>query len=565
VKILTEINYDRMTMEPIVTVFHEPEMDDLVMPETELKLPGQDVASVFVSIIVLCWNNIEYTKTCIESIKEMTKREMYQFVVVDNGSTDGTFVYLLSALDSEKHVIVRNPVNRGFSAGNNQGLKVAEGEYVLLLNNDCKVFGANWLDMLIKASENAALVGASCGKVRADYQNRRFVHVGQGRETDQWSYLEGWCLFGRRRLFQELNGFDMRFNPAYSEDADLSFRVKKMGLKIKAVRLPLRHFGNKSLGQLREEYSDQPAKSDRLLFEKWLGETAKKDADKSKVVEESARKPKILVKRRGAKGDVLMLTPILRELKARHPLSFITVQTECVDVLEGNPNVDRLEKFTSGSRGSFDFAFAPRYESDPTANAIDVMAKQCGVALKDRRMKIVLSESDLLWARMQASNPFSIAVHTGRSWRSREWPIDRFREVFEHFTKKGFDILELGDRNTICTGIGRDVRGCSVKQTAAVIDQSMIFLGIDSLCANLAKAVGTPACIIYGCVDPKSRIADANEFPIWVEDLDCKGCRNRTSAEHVDCSKPEIYCVTRVTVSMVIELMERVIQEINSQ
>jgi len=182
------------------------------------------------------------------------------------------------------------------------------------------------------------------------------------------------------------------------------------------------------------------------------------------------------------------------------------------------------------------------------------------VTLESRRMSIALSQNHIAWTRSKMKGEICIAAHTGRSWRSREWPIERFREVFKHYADKGYSVLELGDGNTLLTGIGGDFRRCSIKQAAALIRESLVFVGIDSVCANLAKAVGTPACIIYGCVDPGSRKADAVECPVWIDDLECKGCRNRTSAEHVECVKPEIYCLTRVRPEMVIEAVQRFIE-----
>ena len=83
------------------------------------------------SVITLTLNKLEYTKKFIKSLQKYTKD--FELIIVDNGSTDGTVEYLES-LDFIK--LIKNSENKGFSAGNNQGIAIAEGEYIGFLNND---------------------------------------------------------------------------------------------------------------------------------------------------------------------------------------------------------------------------------------------------------------------------------------------------------------------------------------------------------------------------------------------------------------------------------------------
>ena len=83
------------------------------------------------SIITLTYNKLKYTKKYVESLFKYTKD--FELIIVDNGSTDGTREYLKS-LDNIK--LILNDENVGFSKGNNQGLEIAEGEYIAFLNND---------------------------------------------------------------------------------------------------------------------------------------------------------------------------------------------------------------------------------------------------------------------------------------------------------------------------------------------------------------------------------------------------------------------------------------------
>ena len=100
-----------------------------------------------VSIIILTWNALEYTQKCVNSIQNHT-RYPHEIVFVDNASTDGTVEYLRNLVKGHSNYkLIENRENRGFAAGNNQGVSAASGEYVMLLNNDVLV-SDGWLENL---------------------------------------------------------------------------------------------------------------------------------------------------------------------------------------------------------------------------------------------------------------------------------------------------------------------------------------------------------------------------------------------------------------------------------
>jgi glycosyltransferase involved in cell wall biosynthesis len=101
------------------------------------------------SIIVPCWNQLEFTRHCFRALVRHT-RQPWELIVVDNGSADGTADYLGGVQDTARVpvTIITNSTNQGFPAAINQGLKEARGEYFVLLNNDVVVTDG-WLDQLI--------------------------------------------------------------------------------------------------------------------------------------------------------------------------------------------------------------------------------------------------------------------------------------------------------------------------------------------------------------------------------------------------------------------------------
>jgi O-antigen biosynthesis protein len=105
------------------------------------------------SIIVPCWNQLEFTRHCIAALTRYT-RSPWELIVVNNGSTDATADYLAGVQDAASGpvTVIANAANRGFPAAINQGLQVASGEYLVLLNNDVVVTDG-WLDQFIALAE----------------------------------------------------------------------------------------------------------------------------------------------------------------------------------------------------------------------------------------------------------------------------------------------------------------------------------------------------------------------------------------------------------------------------
>jgi GT2 family glycosyltransferase len=105
------------------------------------------------SIVIPCWNQLEFTRQCIAALVRHT-RPPWELIVIDNGSTDGTAAYLNGVQDAAAVpvTVISNQENLGFPAAVNQGLQQARGEYLVLLNNDVVVTDA-WLDQLIGLAE----------------------------------------------------------------------------------------------------------------------------------------------------------------------------------------------------------------------------------------------------------------------------------------------------------------------------------------------------------------------------------------------------------------------------
>src|SRR5271166_4192440 len=87
---------------------------------------------VKLSVVIICWNDLQHIGPCLRSVYAETEGVNIEVIVTDNGSTDGSLAYVKEHFPEVR--IMANGANLGFGRGNNAGIQVAQGEYVLILN-----------------------------------------------------------------------------------------------------------------------------------------------------------------------------------------------------------------------------------------------------------------------------------------------------------------------------------------------------------------------------------------------------------------------------------------------
>lgn len=200
-----------------------------------------------VSIIIPAYNQIDYTYACLESILKNTQNISYEVILADDVSTDDT-VYIDKFVSNI--IVERNETNQGFLRNCNKAAKKARGEYILFLNNDTKVT-KDWLDALVRLIDKDKSIGMVGSKLI--YPDGRLQEAGgilwsdgsgwnYGRLDDpnkceynyvkDVDYISGASIMLRRSLWEQIGGFDERFAPAYCEDSDLAFEIRKRGLRV---------------------------------------------------------------------------------------------------------------------------------------------------------------------------------------------------------------------------------------------------------------------------------------------------------------------------------------------
>ncbi|CAM3138454.1 glycosyltransferase family 2 protein [Paenibacillus lupini] len=229
------------------------------------------------SIIIPTYNSLSLLRRTVESIRKHTQED-YELIVIDNGSTDGTLEFL-----KQQHIItISLPLNTGFPTACNWGLRLARGEWLLLLNNDVLVT-PEWLTRMhrtYKADPHIGIIGPmtnyASGKQQIKMEGRydEFA-AGLRKEQDmKWEPVNriiGFCMMFSREMLKRIGMLDERFSPGHFEDDDYCLRVRHAGYEVVMAKdVFVYHHGSASFKQYDQEVLETLLARNRQLFiDKW--------------------------------------------------------------------------------------------------------------------------------------------------------------------------------------------------------------------------------------------------------------------------------------------------------
>lgn len=197
-----------------------------------------------VSIVVLAYNKIELTRACLEAIRSATSWP-HEIVVVDNASSDSTAEFLKSwELESSRNRAVISPSNLGFAGGNNLGIKMSQGEIIVMMNNDTEPANG-WLAPLVRTLVDDSRVGIvgpatnNSGNESRIYldEKQRSVSVEGFLESRPPQFLETnslafFCVALRREVLDVVGELDTAFGIGMFEDDDYCNRLRQRGYTV---------------------------------------------------------------------------------------------------------------------------------------------------------------------------------------------------------------------------------------------------------------------------------------------------------------------------------------------
>lgn len=215
-----------------------------------------------VSVIMLAYNKLEYTKLAVDSLYKYTSHIDFDFISVNNGSSDGTEEYF-NSLPNEKKINFKE--NIGGDRAFNEALKVADGEYTVFLNNDI-ILTTNWLDNLIAIMESDPKIGVvvpTCNS-SSNYQitsldypdNIKLQEVAKEYNRlnpNKWEEkirLMLYVAIFRTKELKDLGGLDEIYSPGGFDDDDLTCRYRRAGYKLILARdTYIHHYGSMTIGE----------------------------------------------------------------------------------------------------------------------------------------------------------------------------------------------------------------------------------------------------------------------------------------------------------------------------
>ncbi|MEM3370057.1 MAG: glycosyltransferase, partial [Candidatus Micrarchaeia archaeon] len=239
-----------------------------------------------VSIIILTYNLWEQTKLCLESIEKHTP-EKHEVIIVDNGSNDKTIDELRKLIKIKKNIkVISNSINYGFAIGNNLGIALAKGEFILFLNNDTIVTNGwlrRMLDIFNKFSK-VGLVGPMSNYVSGP-QQVPWVNYSNIQEIEEFAEdwfkknsgesfqvyrAVGFCLLVKREIIDLIGGFDDSFSYGNFEDDDFCIRASLYGYEARIAKdVFIHHTGGQTFQIMSMNYEDILLKNWEIFKLKW--------------------------------------------------------------------------------------------------------------------------------------------------------------------------------------------------------------------------------------------------------------------------------------------------------
>lgn len=224
-----------------------------------------------VSFVIPAFNQLAHTEACLSSLKATIPSNLtHEIIVVDDASTDGSRDFLREL--APPHVILLNERNLGYAVSNNRAARIAQGEFLALLNNDL-VLQPGWLQPMLAVFAQYPRAGV-VGNIQLSAESREVDHVGivfrdggypvhhreplavaQSRgAVVEFPGVTAACCLVRREWFLRAGGFDEAYRNGF-EDNDLCLRAREDGFtNFLATQSVVHHHISQSAGRSAYEY-----------------------------------------------------------------------------------------------------------------------------------------------------------------------------------------------------------------------------------------------------------------------------------------------------------------------
>ncbi len=198
-------------------------------------------------IVIPVWNLKEDTERCVESLIKNTEFP-FRLIIIDNGSRKKTKAYLESLKSDgrlEGYILIRNEENLGYTRATNQGMEIADGEYICLLNNDT-IMTKGWLKEMVRVAELSPDIGIvnpssnNLGHYKPWYVSLE-EYARRLKEKYSGYYIEmataiGFCYLIKKEVIQKIGILMEKYGLGNFEDTEYSIRAMRYGYKSVTAR-----------------------------------------------------------------------------------------------------------------------------------------------------------------------------------------------------------------------------------------------------------------------------------------------------------------------------------------
>lgn len=203
-----------------------------------------------ISIIIPTKNNKKLLERCIKKIEKKTNYKNYEIIIIDNNNSEKNSIDYIESLSYKK---IKFDETFNFAKMNNQAVSIADGEFILFMNDDVAPISSDWLNelvsvgiqkeigivgpMLIYSNNSIQHGGMIFSKNGAGYHpfqiinKKNFGYFGFLQTRRNYSAVTGACLLIKKTIFDEIHGFDEKLD-VYYNDADLCMKVTEKGYRI---------------------------------------------------------------------------------------------------------------------------------------------------------------------------------------------------------------------------------------------------------------------------------------------------------------------------------------------
>lgn len=497
-----------------------------------------------VSIIIPTFNHPVELKVCLEAIGENTQYRNYEVILVDNNSFNPGS---LEIMKNSGHRILKYSYKFNLSKINNFAVRHATGDHLLFLNNATQPM-KGWLGAMLNECQKkeVGIVGSKLlytdntiqhagididKQLNLSYSHRHQpVSLKEANSIRECPAVTADCMLIRKDLFRKIGGFDEEYWRV-SQDVDLCFKVKNLGLKV--IYTPYSEVYHPEI-EARPPVSEAESTHDlSLLRKKWLSHY---------LISHSPRREtrqKILLINLLSLGDVVKVTPIIEALRKKYPKAEITFATSEAyrDIIEGNPYLDRIVLCHNYDRTKFRDALS--YYHSITLELLrredwdkvyqlqihdlpygywgtdyhlgELYADLANVKIKGERTYIPINQENRkkvnnILKRYVKDKEKIILLQTTAGWNLKDWDYKKYnqliRKIKEKYQVRFFQDGAPDDVSIDSKEVIHLQKKLTLREGVALMEKSDLLICPDSGPMHMSTAVDIPVVGLFGPTCP---------------------------------------------------------------